>query len=93
MTVRRWRVIESERFKADMAAIGPEGHDWSDAILGVRWYLERGPMAVGHGTQDIAVRIFMQDTPNGLPDLKIFYLVEPGEVILLRAREAEPLPF
>lgn len=91
--MRRWEVVESDAFKDDLARIGPPGHDWSPSIRGVRWYLERGPLAVGYGTQDIEVRIFMQDTPDGLPDLKIFYLIEPGVVTLLRARAADPEPF
>lgn len=70
-----WTVIESADFTLDLQRIGPEGHRWADALLGIRWYLERGPFQVGHGTQDRDVRILMWDTPEGLPDLKIFYLV------------------
>ncbi len=73
--------------------MGPPGHSWADTLLGVRWYLERGPPTVGYATQDSEVRIFMQDTPDDLPDLKIFYLVEPGGVTLLRAKADNPLPF
>jgi hypothetical protein len=35
----------------------------------------------------------MQDMPGDLPDLKIFYLVEPGRVTLLRAKADDPPPF
>ena len=88
-----WIVEETEYFKSALQAIGPEGHDWSDTMVGIRWYLERDPMAVGHGTQDLEVRILMWDTPDGLADLKIFYLVEPGKVTLLSVKAADPLPF
>jgi hypothetical protein len=91
--MRRWTVVETEAFRGDLAAIGPDGHDWSDTIAGVRWYLERGPTTVGEGTQDLEVRIFMQDTPDGLPDLKIFYLVEGSTVTLLRVKADDPFPF
>jgi hypothetical protein len=91
--MRRWTVIQSERFARDLAALGPAGWDWADILSGVWWYLERGPLAVGEGTQDIEVRIFMQDTPDGLPDLKIFYLVEQDTVTLLRVKADDPFPF
>lgn len=55
--------------------------------------LERDPEGVGHKTQDLEGLIFMQDTPDELPDLKIFYLVEPGIATLLAVRAADPSPF
>lgn len=89
----RWIVRESSAFKQALAQIGPPEYDWKEIIRGVRWYLERDPEGVGHKTQDLEVFIFMQDTPDGLPDLKIFYLVEPGIVTILAVRAADPSPF
>ncbi|MBD0319097.1 MAG: hypothetical protein ICV87_02115 [Gemmatimonadetes bacterium] len=89
----RWTVIESPEFAIDLQKLGPKAHSWADTMLGVRWYLERDPFGVGYETQDEEMRILMWDTPDGLPDLKIFYLVEPLTVRLLRAKVDEPLPF
>ena len=87
----RWLVVESAGFTLALRRIGPEGHDWSDSMLGVRWYLERDPLRVGQPTQDREIRILMWDTPDGLPDLKIFYLVGENRVTLLMVRAAPPL--
>jgi hypothetical protein len=57
----------------------------------VRWYLERDPLRVGYEAQDTEVRIPMWDTPEGLPDLKIFYLVGETRVTPLRVKVAAPL--
>ena len=86
--MRRWLVVESAAFTLALREIGPAGHDWSDSLLGVRWYLERDPLRLGHSTQDTEVRILMWDTPDGLPDLKIFYLVGEARVTLLRVKVA-----
>lgn len=87
----RWLVVESAAFTLALRQIGPAGHDWSDSMLGVRWYLERDPQGVGYPTQDTEVRILTWDTPDGLPDLKIFYLVGETRVILPRVKAAPPL--
>ena len=91
--MRRRVVVETPKFLADLSQIGPEGYDWSDSMLGIRWYLERGPERVGDSTQDVEVRILMFDTPDGIPDLKIFFQIGPDTVQLLSVKEAEPDPF
>lgn len=82
-----YTVIFSPAFEADLVQIGPAGYDWTDTKAGVRWYLEHNPLAVGYGTQDTEVRIYVQDRPMGLSGVKVFYLIEVSTVTVLRARE------
>lgn len=82
----RFTVTASPAFEVDLEEIGPAGFDWTDTKRGIRWYLERDPHAVGYGTQDTAVRIYLQNRPLGLPGIKVFYLIEGATVTLLRAR-------
>lgn len=91
--MRRWAIVETDRFTQALTSIGPPGHDWTDTRLGIWWYLEREPAQVGFATQDLDVRILMFDTPDGLPDLKIFYEIGPDTVTLLSAKAADPDPF
>ena len=87
----KWLVVESAEFIFALRRNGPDGHDWSDSMLGVRWYLERDPLGVGHLTQDKEIRILTWDTPEGLPNLRIFYLIGPNRVTLLMVKAAPPL--
>jgi hypothetical protein len=85
-----WTVQETERFRRALEEINAAGYDWSDSLKATWWYLERGPMHVGYGTQDSEVRIVIVDGPRGIPSLKVFYLVEAATVTLLSVRVAEP---
>jgi hypothetical protein len=85
-----WNVVVSQHFLDALEEIGPPGYDWTAAIAGVRWYLGHDPLAVGHGTQDSQVRIYLQDRPSGLPGFKVFYVIEERTVTLLSARPFVP---
>jgi hypothetical protein len=56
--------------------------DWSDVLNNLFWFLSRGPEQVGHGTQDLNVRIVYLAPGGGIPPIKVFYAIDPGEVTL-----------
>ncbi len=89
---KRWNVTESERFKRQLQEIA-EGYDWSDVVSNLYWFLERGPEQVGHGTQDLNVRVVYLAPGRGLPPIKVFYAIDPGEVTLLFVKEVDEFPF
>lgn len=91
----RWTIVETPRFLENLTKIGPPGYNWADSKLGLRWYLERDPRKVGFATQDLDVRILPFDTPNGIPDINVFFEIDDDNhrVRLLSVRGVEPDPF
>lgn len=87
-----WNLKVSPQFAKQLQEIA-EGYDWSDVINNLRWVLSRGPDEVGHGTQDLNVRILYLAPGRGIPAIKVFYAIDPGEVTLLIVKEVEEFPF
>jgi hypothetical protein len=94
MAKATWRVVVPEKFTAQLEAIGPEGYDWADTMVAIRYFLGRDPKGTGAGSgQDHAVRIYLQTRPMGLPSIRVFFAIEEEEertVTLLFAKEAQP---
>jgi hypothetical protein len=88
----RWKVIRSDRFQRQLQEIA-EGYDWSDVYNNLTWFLTRGPEQVGHGTQDLNVRVLYLAPGRGVPPIKVFYAIDPGEVTLLFVKEVDEFPF
>lgn len=90
---RRWNVTETPRFRAQLQEIA-QGYDWSAVINNLHWFLSRGPEEVGRGgTQDLNVRIVFLAPGGGIPRIKVFYAVDPGEVTILFVKEVDEFPF
>ncbi|HEU0299249.1 MAG TPA: hypothetical protein VFR37_07345 [Longimicrobium sp.] len=89
---QRWNVTASDRFTSQLREIA-EGYDWSDVVNNLFWFLSRGPEQVGHGTQDLNVRVMYLAPGGGIPPIKVFYAIDPGEVTLLFVKEVDEFPF
>lgn len=70
-----WKVTASDRFEKQLEEIA-EGYDWSDVYAHLTWFLSREP-EMGHGTQDLNVRILYVAPSRGIPPLKVFYAIDP----------------
>jgi hypothetical protein len=91
MAQPQWTVTATDRFNKQLEEIA-QGYDWSDIRKSLEWFLGRAPEQIGHGTQDLNVRVIYL-TPSGLPPIKVFYVVDPGEVTLLFVKEVDEFPF
>lgn len=82
-------LIESERFKGELAQIAPNIVRWDEVFRGVQWGLCRKPQLVGQLTAADGIYAVATDDWPGVPSVVVYYKFDDKTVTLLSVILAE----
>ena len=82
-------LVESERFKGELAQIAPNIARWDEVFRGVQWGLCRKPHAVGKPTAADGIYAVPTDDWPGVPAVVVYYRFDDSTVTLLSVILAE----